>query len=140
MPDQNIYTVGYGVRCPDGSGEPIAKYLNGLFSRIASQVIAVREPVDWLVVKSEDLLDITFGSQNFFEGKLEEALRNIARPEQKISVMKDYSIGHIGTRSNKPIEEWIQGKLKENFRPNYLNEPNLGLSFVGYHLDMRQSS
>ena len=140
MLDQNIYTVGDSITCPEGSGEPIVQYLNGLFSRIASKVIAVGEPVDWLVVKSRDLMDITFSSQNFFEGKLEEALRNVARQEQKISVMKYHCTGHLGTSSNKSIEAWIRGNLKSEFRPNYLNEPNLGLSFVGYHLDMRQSS
>ena len=137
MKRQNIYTISDEAYCPEGSGEPIKQYLQETFGRIASQIIAVGEPVDWLVIKSRSLDDVVNGSQNFFEEMFEKELQSSAKPGQKVSVVRYHGITHGGAISQKNILEWIERRLKEDFEPHYLNEVNLGLSFVGYHLDMK---
>lgn len=138
MKIQNIFTVDDRVYCPGGEGEIIRKYLVGVFSRIAPQVIRAGNPVDWLVVKSSTLGDVTWSSQNFFEEMLEKALRE---HDKTISVVREHSIVHFGATSCESVDDWIKKMLQqENIQVNYLNQPDLDLGFVGYHLGRKASS
>jgi hypothetical protein len=138
MTIQNIYTISDRTYCPEGSGEPIRQYLQEAFGRIAPQVVAVGVPVDWLVIKSDSLDSVVNGSQSFFDKMFEDALQSAAGSKQKVSVVRHHGITCGGAISEADILEWIKKRLGKDFEPNYLNEPNLGLNFVGYHLNMRQ--
>ena len=132
MSHQHIYTVEDRVYCPEGSGEVVITYLDGLFARIAPQVVRVRRPVDWLIVKSDNLGDVTFGSQDFFEGRLEKALRE---HNAQISVITGHSHGVGGALSNIDVENWIREILQDKeVTFTYLNPLFLETMFVGYHL------
>jgi len=136
MRPQNIYTVKDSVECLPGSGEPITKYLDGLFSRVSSEVAKLKEPVDWLVVNSGSLNEVSFYSQDMFEERLESALRV---HDPKISVIRCHATSFGGAISNKNISKWIEKRLdQENVQLNYLNPTDLELSFVGYHLDVER--
>jgi hypothetical protein len=131
---QNIYTVSDNVICPVGEGEVINNYLEGVFSRIASKVVSLGQPVDWLVVKSDDLDDVCFSSQNFFEERLEKKLKE-HNPD--ISVVRSHSQENGGHIPNNTIKEWIGKHIEEkDISFNYFNDPNLDVCFVGYHLNM----
>ena len=137
MIKQNIYTFEYDVYCLHDDQKSIIKYLQEAFNHIASRVVSVKVPVDWLVVKSDSLLDIIWGSQYLFEEKFEKDLKS--QTSDKVHVYRKHSTFHAGSISNDDIEEWIKERLKQDFEPNYLNEPNLGTSFIGYHLKIEKS-
>jgi hypothetical protein len=133
--EQNIYTVSDSVHCPYGEGEIITNYLNDLFTRVSSDIVKLGQPVDWLIVKSDSLEDVTFSSHSFFEELLEKKLKE---HDKDISVLKGHSRAFGGAIGNHTIREWIYDTLnpKKLLDLNYLNNPWLKTSFVGYHLDM----
>ena len=135
---QKIYTIEDHIPCEAEEGEGVDRYLLGVFSRIAPAVVAVRMPIDWLVVKSSPLDCVVNGSQNFFDEMLEKALRESGAGE-KVSVFRTHGVTCGGAVSNRDIEEWMKSHLQQEFRADYLNEPNLSwYGFVGYHLNMRE--
>jgi hypothetical protein len=137
MNTQNILTLVDRTECPYGKGNVIENYLQGIFTRLAPKVTSSEQPVDWLVIQSENLCDVTYCSHNFFESRLEEALKSAAKPEQKIEVIKSHARGLCGSISDKDVERWMKGHLNTDFQINYLNSSFIGAAIVGYHLDMR---
>jgi hypothetical protein len=137
---QNIYTISDYFICPEGEGEGIVhNYLEGLFSRLSNRIISLNKPVDWLVVKSDSLEDVTFSSSGFFEEMLESKLQE---NNSNFLVFRYHAIGAGGNISNANIEKWVYEhiNMQEEQHLVYLNNPYLNKGFVGYHLDMRNLS
>ncbi len=142
MKYQYVYTVEDYTICPPGEGQPVLDYLSRVFSSVAPKVMSTGRSVDWLIVKSEDLCDVTFSSISNFEGMLDAALKEC---HPKISVVKNHSFGLGGAISYQSIEEHIEecigksvGLVSLDNGLRYLNTMNLGNAVVCYHLDMRE--
>ncbi len=144
MKYQYIYTVEDYTVCPYGEGQPILDYLGRVFSSVAPKVMSAgeREPVDWLIVKSGSLFNVTFSSMGDFEDMLEAALKEC---HPKISVVQKDSFGLAGAISYQSIEKSIERRIGKSGGLaswdnglRFLNRMDLGNGVVCYHLDMRE--
>ncbi|MBT4174355.1 hypothetical protein HOC80_04100 [archaeon] len=135
MTTQNIYVVRDGVFCPDGANG--REYLDGLFARVASQVAAVGDPVDWLVIMSRNLDEFIIPNQNFFYDMLEETMQSAVTSEQSVSLVRGHGFTCGGKISERDLYDRIEEILGQEFEPNHLNDSRIRSSFVAYHLDMR---
>lgn len=142
MKYQYIYTVEDYTVCPLGKGQPVLDYLSQVFSSVAPKVMHIEKSVDWLIVKSESLWDVTFSSMSHFDGMLDAALKEC---NPKISVVKNHSFGQGGAISYQSIEECIVERIGKSGGLaswdnglRFLNRMDLGNGVVCYHLDMRE--
>lgn len=131
---QNVMVVRDFERCPEGEGEPIERYVAGVFDRVARVVARVNpSKLDLLVVRSDDLQGVVWGSQNLFDGRLNEALKKVGRKE---TCLKDGGYCMGGAVSEDDLVRKAEGFLKvPSVEFNYLTPAReLGHGFVAYYL------
>ena len=135
MDAQNVFTVVDEARCLNSTSEGVLNYLDGVYRRASRKVSNISEPIDWLLVNSDDLFGVVNSSQDYFEGRLEMALKGGLR--RSVNVVKDHGMIFEGRVERKDIEEHILGKLKEGADFNYLNSLCPGPYVSLFRLNMR---